>query len=351
MERWDVAHGNAANAECRPAPPGAAPTTENGRGSRAFLPLVSRRGFLRGAGLLVAGIAAEAGASCGEGGREPALSPNASPVPEDQKYPDVPAAPSSPAEADGKLRFFQPDEAQTLDALTARILPGDANDPGAHEIGVLYFIDNVLATTTANHGWPEPHYSSGPFASPYEGPSPPGPNTADVIYVPKSELSRYGYQSKLTPQQVFRQGLSQLDAYAKGKHGQNFAALSANDQDSVIGDLANGTITGFDDPNADTFWSMLYDHTVQGIFSDPLYGGNRNFAGWKLVGYPGAQRAYTPHDIKTGGTTLPFQGLCQLPPLAPGEPAEQSVIHPVSGSYQYPGNQPVPQQFSGNGNR
>lgn len=318
------------------------------RQGRVFLPVVSRRSFLKGSSALVAVTGAGIGAACAGGSREPSLSPGVTPLPEDEKYPDVPAAPHSPAEADGKLQFFQPDEAKALDALTARILPGDASDPGAHEAGVLYFIDNVLATTTTNSGWPEPHYSSGPFAKPYEGSSPPGPDTSDVIYVQKSELSRYGYQAPLNPQQVFRQGLAQLDAYAKSKFGQGFASLSESDQDTIVGSLADGSATGFDNPNVTTFWSMVYDHTIQGMFCDPLYGGNRAYAGWKLVGYPGAQRAYTPSDLKTPGTPLRIQGLTQLPPLAAGGPGEHSVIHPVSGSYQYPGNQPAPAQYSGN---
>lgn len=310
---------------------------QQGEGPRWLIPLVSRRSFIRGSGAVVV-AGASALTACGPGQTQPNLAPGYPPIREEKQYPEVPAAPDTAAEQNSQLKFFQPQEAQTVDVLTSRILPGSADDPGAHEAGVLYYIDNALATSPSGDGWNEPHYRSGPFAKPYEGDSPPGPDTAETVYVQKSELPRYGYQSKLNPQQVYRQGLTQLDQYCKTTFGQPFASLSSDQQDQVVGSLADGAATGFDDPTVDTFWSMVRQDVINGVFSDPLYGGNRNMAGWVMIGYPGAQRAYTPHDIKTPGTALQPQGLAQLPHFRAGLPSGGSVVRPVSGSYQYPGN-------------
>ena len=302
---------------------------------QAIIPLrVTRRSFLKSSGAAAAIAGASVAAACSTSYHEPPISPGVAPVPEDQQYPEVPPNPSGLAEQGNILKFFSPEEGKTVDALASRIIPGDAGDPGAHEAGVLYFIDYALASAPSGDGWNEPHYRSGPFAKPYDGPTPPGPDTSDTIYVSKSELPRYGYQSKLNPQQVFRQGLQSLDTYAMSTFGSAFAGLSPGQQDSVVGDLAGGTITGFDEPTADDFWSMVRDHTIQGMFSDPSYGGNRGMVGWKLTGYPGAQRAYTPHDIKTPGTPLQPQSLAQLPHFHSGLAGERSEIQPVSGSYQ-----------------
>lgn len=302
---------------------------------RETIPLrVTRRSFLKSSGAVAAVAGASVFAACSTSTTERPISPGVTPLTIDQQYPEVPPNPSQTAEANDALKFLSPQEGKTVDALAARIIPGDSSDPGAHEAGVVYFIDYALATAPSGDGWNEPHYRSGPFAKPYNGTAPPGPDTSDTVYVPMSELPRYGYQSKLDPQQVFRLGLQSLDMYASSKFGSAFADLSTDQQDSVVGDLAGGTITGFDEPTADDFWTMVRDHTIQGMFSDPSYGGNRGMVGWKLTAYPGAQRAYTPHDIKTPGTPLQPQSLAQLPHFHSGLASEGSVIQPVSGSYQ-----------------
>lgn len=303
-----------------------------------IIPLrVSRRAFLKGSGaaVAVAGIGVIAG--CEVGTREPQVSPGTEVPGAAHEYLEAPPVPTQQVEADNVLHFFTPAEAQTVDALVSRILPGDSSDPGAHEAGVLYFIDYALSHSPAGDGWNEPHYSSGPFAKTYTGSTPPGPDTSTTVYVKKSELPRYGYQSKLNPQEVFRKGLVSLDAYANSKFGSNFRSLSSGDQDSVVGDLADGSASGFSEPSVKTFWSMVRDQTVYGMFADPFYGGNRNFVGWTLVGYPGAQRAYTPQDLLTPGNHLETQSLAQLPHLHVGLPSHNPTLLPVSGSYQQPG--------------
>jgi gluconate 2-dehydrogenase gamma chain len=48
------------------------------------------------------------------------------------------------------------------------------------------------------------------------------------------------------------------------------------------------------------FFNMLLNNTIQGFFADPVYGGNRDKAGWKLVGFPGVAAVYTTFIEKHG---------------------------------------------------
>jgi hypothetical protein len=98
-------------------------------------------------------------------------------------------------------------------------------------------------------------------------------------------------------QDFYRRGLAQLDAYCRDTHNQPFVKLSAAQQDEVIGALEQGKAGGFAFPTAQAFFNTLRTHTMEGMFADPLYGGNKDFAGWKLVGFPGTQLYYTQADL------------------------------------------------------
>src|SRR5581483_6503154 len=159
---------------------------------------LSRRHFLKGALIVSTGAVA---ASCAP---EAPPNPPATPVhPLNEKYPEVPPAPTAAPNANN-LIFFTSDEARTVDAISARLIPGTPDDPGAHEAGVVTFIDYLLSF---NLGYAEPTYAKPPFAKAYEGTPPPEAATAnpkEVVYVEKHELVRYGYQSSLTPQEEYR---------------------------------------------------------------------------------------------------------------------------------------------------
>ncbi len=304
---------------------------------------MSRRGFLKATGLLAASAGVEAVATACQpiatpAPAEPAFAP---PLGAAEKYPDVPSAPSTPPDPK-VLQYLTVDEARAIEAFTARIIPGTPQDPGAREAGVVTFIDNMLAT---NQGDVEPTYSSGPFAHTYDSDTPPPPKP-NVIWVKKDELSRYGDQGDQTTAEAYRQGLKQLDEYAKSKFGGAFADLSEQQQDTIIGELAGGKVDSFKDPTDKDFFKMVHTHTIHGMFGDPLYGGNREMVGWKLVGYPGAQRAYTPVDLRTEGTPLPVQGLAQLPHFHAGLATSNTPVYPVSGTNLGPRQGPtLLQQF------
>lgn len=287
---------------------------------------LARREFLKGGTLLMG--AALAGCKT-RTVQTLSVPPPESPVlPTADKYPEVPPTPMEPP-PQGVFLYLTPHEAKTLDALTSRLLPGTPDDPGAHEAGVVTYIDHKL---TLADGFAQPIYLHPPFAKAYEGPNPPAENTDhDVVWVPKDQLDRYGFQSSLNPRQMYRKGLAALDRYTKGAFGQDFATLSEAQQDAVIGQMEAGQIQTFSEPSSKDFFNLVYQDVIEGMFADPVYGGNRDMVGWKLVGYPGAQRAYTPPEVSSEGTRRQPQSIAQLPMFHPGEAANDDVTIPVSG--------------------
>ena len=123
-------------------------------------------------------------------------------------------------------------EAETLRAIVARLIPADENGPGALEARADRYIDRALGGALKS--------------------------------------SRPAYTS----------GLAAVNAYAQSSKGSAFARLPAADQDAVLTDIQK---------NSAPFFNLVRTHTIQGTFSDPFYGGNANFIGWDLIGYPGAR--------------------------------------------------------------
>jgi gluconate 2-dehydrogenase gamma chain len=147
--------------------------------------------------------------------------------------------------------FFNRADAETIDAFTERLMPGAPGKPGAREAGVLNYIDLALAGAYADL------------------------------------------------QDFYRRGLAQLDAYCRKTYNESFVRLSAARQDEVITALDEGKATGFTWPTAQEFFGTIRTHTMEGMFADPIYGGNKDFAGWRLVGFPGAQAIFTPTDLQS----------------------------------------------------
>jgi gluconate 2-dehydrogenase gamma chain len=168
----------------------------------------------------------------------------------------------------GAYRFLTPDEAAFVEAAVARIIPTDELGPGAREAGCAFFIDSQLA---GEYGRAQSWYMQGPWA---EG----------------SETQ--GYQLRLTPAQLYRAAIKAIDEHCRRSFdGKRFADLPADGQDKVLSGLERGEIK-LDDDDADTFFELLLTNTVEGFFSDPVHGGNRDMVGWKLIGFPGARYDY-----------------------------------------------------------
>jgi len=211
-------------------------------------------------------------------------------------------------------QFFNTHEAATVDALVSRIMPGTPDDPGAHEAGVVFYIDRSLGGT--NLGYDLKTYKQGPFPVVAEDLMPVEAvsrrDTYDYVSVAAEQFSRYGYQSVLTPQESYRRGIAFVDAYAQDQFEKDFVDLSAEQQDQILTDMEADAATGFEGPSGRAFFTRLRNDTIEGMFGDPMYGGNRGLVGWKLIGYPGAQRNYTPDDIKNPNFTRDPQSLAQL---------------------------------------
>jgi gluconate 2-dehydrogenase gamma chain len=144
-------------------------------------------------------------------------------------------------------------EGQTLRAIVARLIPADENGPGALEARADRFIDRGLSGALKSQ---RPAYTA---------------------------------------------GLASVDAYARSAKGAAFAQLSPADQDAILTDIQQNRATGFTGQSSQ-FFNLVRTHTIQGTFSDPFYGGNENFIGWELIGYPGARMAVSANlqrmDVK-----------------------------------------------------
>jgi gluconate 2-dehydrogenase gamma chain len=147
-------------------------------------------------------------------------------------------------------------EYATLDAVSARIIPADENGPGAREALAARFIDRALA---------------GPLAS---------------------SLPQY------------REGLRALNAWSRSEYEADFAQLDEDEQDAVLAAVDDGDATGFGESSAQ-FFNMVRTHTIQGTFTDPIYGGNANFVGWDMIGYPGARVAVPERYQQMGADHTP----------------------------------------------
>lgn len=294
---------------------------------------ISRRNFLKGTGATVAGLI-WATSSCTPRPGDPLTGITIARVPQPIQYPQVPFTPPQRPE-DHMLRFFTPQEARTVEAFCARLLPGTPEDPGAREAGVVYFIDAVMAD---QEGFAQGVYRNPPFAEPYEGDAPPGEeNDYNIVWIPADQIERYGYQSVLTPREVFRLGITSLNRLTNQDYDDDFHNLSEDQQDEIIQRMVDEEVEGFDPISSLTFFHVLRRWTMEGMFSDPVYGGNANMVGWHLVGYPGAQRAYTIEEMQTEGSGLQrtFWSIETLPHFNPSENVGPHPINPVRGSEDF----------------
>src|SRR6478735_12777823 len=201
----------------------------------------ARRAFLIGA-------AVGAGAVAGAG-----LVPEAvAQTHEQHQAKDSPATTAqSHAQGSGHGAFLNDDDAATVAAFAERLMPGAPGKPGARDAGVLNYIDLALAGAYADL------------------------------------------------QDFYRRGLASLDAYCEKTQNAPFTRLSAAQQDEVLKALDTGKATDFTWPTAQAFFNTMRVHTIEGMFADPVYGGNKDFAGWRLVGFPGAQPQFSAADMQS----------------------------------------------------
>jgi hypothetical protein len=161
----------------------------------------------------------------------------------------IQAAPQKPP-SQAAATVFSPEQRHILEAFIDRLVPKDDIGPGAVECGVGEYIDRSLA---------------------------------DYLAAEKTQ---------------FLDGLAALDSYARSSQGSPFAELSPEKRDAMLTAIDNNQA-----PNLRGFFNRVRRLTLEGMFSDPYYGGNKNFAGWDLIRYPGIRLAVGPEDQKM--KTLP----------------------------------------------
>jgi gluconate 2-dehydrogenase gamma chain len=243
----------------------------------------------------------------------------------------VPQAGTRVPEATGAAtRFLNPEQYALVEAIAARIIPGDDEDPGAVQAGVVEYIDRLLAT---HEGYPQRTYTRGPFADTYD-PAEGEPEPEDgVIWVEEEELERYGWQSSFTPREIYRMGLARFQELVQARHGGSFLDLSDDEQDAILEALEDAededVEEAFDPVGADTFFDLIHKHVVEGFLADPMYGGNQGLVGWQLLGFPGAQRAYSPQEMVDPDFHRPPQSLAQLPMLHGAHGRDQDALGSV----------------------
>ena len=212
-------------------------------------PAISRRDLLRTAG--AAGAAALIPDAVGAVTEE--TSATASPTAAPKRPAGSPAPSDTGPLLAGPLTNLTASETEILSAMVDRLIPTDELGPGALDAGVLQYIDRALSEAESDSA------------------------------------------------EAYRSGLAALDTYSRYTRGGPFIDLSTIDQDSVLIDVQIGAATGAGVGfvgSSGSFFNMVKGHTWQGMFGDPKYGGNADFAGWELIDYPGVRLRISPEDQK-----------------------------------------------------
>lgn len=231
----------------------------------------SRRNFLKNSGLALGGLVvggAVGGLIVGN---------------ESEKDTDKDAAQvSNPNEA---LMFFYPDEFQTTVAASERIFPADDSGPGAAELNAAIYIDHQL---DSQWGVNARDYRMGPW------------------YKPESTQ---GDQVRLLRKDLFRLGLKRLDAYSNEKFKKDFVDLEDNEQDDVLADFEKGEAGSISGTSSAEFFKLLQKLTMEGVYADPMYGGNNKMVGWSMRKYPGTRMNYVEEVVSDKFVELKPQSL------------------------------------------
>jgi gluconate 2-dehydrogenase gamma chain len=143
-------------------------------------------------------------------------------------------------------------------------VPADELTPKGTDLGINIYIDRALAGAW---GKGDRLYMQGPW---------------------KPGVPSQGYQLPLTPAQLYRAGIEAINAHCRKAYGKSFDGLSEQQREEVLVGLSTGKIAFESGLPARVFWTTLYQTVMEGMFSDPIYGGNRDKAGWRLIGFPGA---------------------------------------------------------------
>jgi gluconate 2-dehydrogenase gamma chain len=210
---------------------------------------IPRRNFLLGAGTAVAASLAP-------------LSPSQDAQAAEQPAPAAPAPPEPEP-----LLTLTATEAAFLSAAADAIIPPDELSPSGTDCGVVVYIDRQLAGA---YGAGARMYRNGPF---------------------RRGKPEQGYQLPLTPRQYFATGIAAANEWARKTYGKEFDRLAPPDRAAALSAMEHGTAQ-FENFSARAFFGRLHAVVMEGFFSDPMYGGNRNKVSWTMLGFPGLPATY-----------------------------------------------------------
>ena len=187
-------------------------------------------------------------------------------------------------------KFFNAEEAATVEAFVERLIPADELSPSGKDCGCAVFLDRQLAGPSGRH---EGFYMSGPF---------------------QQGTKQQGLQSPVTPAESYRTALAALNRAVRGKFAdKSFAQLEDQQKDEVIRGLEDGSLK-LDGADGQEFFKLILKDTQNGFFADPVYGGNKNMAAWKMIGFPGAHYDYRDWiDKHNQRIPLPSVGIANHP--------------------------------------
>jgi gluconate 2-dehydrogenase gamma chain len=211
---------------------------------------IPRRSFLKGAGAASAAVA------------------TALTTPSEQASAQTPGAAvaTAPAASEAYLTLTAT-EAAFLSAAYDTLIPADRLSPSGTDCGLVTYMDRQLAGAWGNGAR---FYRAGPFLQ---------------------GKPEHGYQLPLTPREFFTAGIRAANAWSRKTYGKDFDRLGAADRDAALKAMEQGK-ADLPDFNAKPFFEALYQSAMEGFFADPIYGGNRNKASWRMVGYPGLPASY-----------------------------------------------------------
>ena len=217
---------------------------------------VDRRGFLKVVG--TAGAATAAAPISGAVAQAPAQH-------------DHGPAPAPPAQAADRLSgwaFFNPDEAAFVKAAVDTLIPPDPTGPSGAEAGCATYMDRQMAGA---FGRGARLYLQGPFAQ---------------------GTPQQGYQMPLTPAELIRIGIADVNAYAQKTKQKFFKDLAPADRAAVLSEVETNKAEMKNVPGP-AWFNMFLQLTMEGYFSDPMYGGNKDKSVWKMIGFPGVPGMYS----------------------------------------------------------
>jgi gluconate 2-dehydrogenase gamma chain len=228
-------------------------------------PTLARRDFLKGA--VVGGAAAAASLPQTAEAQQPA--------------PATAAAPASPA----GYTFLNPEEAAFVEAMVDHMIPADELTPKGTDVGINIYIDRALSGAW---GKGERLYLQGPW---------------------KTGVPSQGYQLPLTPAELYRAGIEATNAYCRKTFGKTFDRLTDQQREEVLQGLASAKLAFDSGPPVRAFWTVAYQTVMEGMFSDPIYGGNRNKIGWRMIGFPGVIAVHREHVVQYLDKPFPIDPL------------------------------------------